>query len=267
MKKAFLYLLLVTPILLGIRCSCDNSVSSASESTGSVRAKVFVDRIGSLAKTSAITLVKAYLELSATGEVTLKDSFDISGISQQTVSKIFPDIKVKTWQAKAWTKDQAGVVIHMDSTTFAVVENDTIDANLNLSAKYSMLVAKFYPISDSSKSAEVWVNGVMVADSVFGKNAPFDTLRLYFDYLPASPSPGTAATISLKVRGDWVDPDTLLWTGQDIVNVISGQDISKTINLAWVGPQVGGVDMTVVIGKVGTVLVDGVVQPRPNSGP
>jgi hypothetical protein len=267
MRRFLLYAFVAAVGLFGGRCSCDNTVSSVDEPTGSVHAKVFVDRIGSLAKAQAISLIKAYLEISAEGEATLKDSFDLSGSGQQTVDRIFADIKVKTWQAKAWTKDQNGTIIHLDSTTFAVVENDTIDANLNLSARYSMLVAKFYPISDSSKSAEVWVNGTLVADSTFGKNAPFDTLRLYFDYLPASPSPGTAATIIMNVRGDWVDPDTLLWTGQDVINVISGQDINRTINLSWVGPQVGGVDMTVVIGKVGTVMVDGVVQPRPNTGP
>jgi hypothetical protein len=238
-----------------------------TEPTGSVHARVFIDRIGSLAKSQAISLTKAYLEISATGEAALLDSFSLSGVGQQTVGRIFSDIKVKTWQAKAWTKDQNGTVIHLDSITFAVVENDTVDASLSLLARYSMLEAKFFPISDSATSAKVIVNGVVVADSVFGKNAPFDTLRLFFDYLPASLSPGTPATIRLDVRGNWVDPDTLLWTGQKVINVISGVDVNDAINLTWVGPQVGGVDMTVIIGRVATVMVNGVVQPRPNTTP
>jgi hypothetical protein len=267
MKKTLLYLLLAMPIFLGVRCSCDDPVSSVNDSSGSVHTKVFIDRIGSLAKTQAISLTKAYLELSAVGEATLKDSFNLLGYSQQTVDQIFSDIKVKTWKAKAWTIDQNGNVIHFDSTTFAVVENDTIDVNLNLSARYSMLEVKFFPISDSATSASVVVNGVVVADSVFGKNATFDTLRLFFDYLPASLSPGTSATIRLDVRGDWVDLDTLLWTGQKVINVISGVDVNDAINLAWVGPQVGGMDMTVIIGRVAAVVVNGVVQPRPNTTP
>jgi hypothetical protein len=44
-------------------------------------------------------------------------------------------------------------------------------------------------------------------------------------------------------------------------------DLNDVINLSWVGPQVGGVDITVFIGKVATVIVDGVVQPRPNTTP
>lgn len=267
-NKIFLCFLIAAPVFFGVRCSCgDNPAASKPEPTGAVYAKVLVGEVGSLAKARAINLAKLYLEISAIGEATLKDSFGLSGSGQQTMERIFSDIKVKTWQAKAWTVDQAGKVIHSDSMTFAVVENDTVDANLNLPAKYSMMVAKFFPISDSATSAKVIVNGVAVADSVFGKNAPFDTLRLFFDYLPASPSPGTPAAIRLDVRGNWVDPDTLLWTGQKTINIISGADINEAINLAWVGPQVGGVDMTVIIGRVAVVIVNGVVQPRPNTAP
>ena len=256
----------VTLCLSAIGCAPQqNPVALEKNPTGTVSAKTFIGSVGSFAKIQAINLTKIYLELTAVGETTLRDSFNLTGSGSQTVERIFSDIKVKTWTAKAWTVDQKGRVIHSDSITFAVVENDTVNANLNLAARYSMMEAKFYPISDSATSAKIIVNGIVVADSVFGKNASFDTLRLFFDYLSASPSPGTSSTIRLDVRGNWVDPDTLLWTGQKVINVISGVDVNDAINLTWVGPQVGGVDMTVIIGRIATVVVNGVVQPRPNT--
>ncbi|MDD4902386.1 MAG: hypothetical protein PHE24_04580 [Patescibacteria group bacterium] len=270
MNKLLSFVLLAAIGVFYNSCSCGKGpTASVAEPTGAISAKIFIGPVGFLAKTqagTAINLTKAYLEIMS-GADTLKDSFDLTGSAQQSKEKIFGDIHVKTWKAKAWTIDQNKKIIHADSTTFAVVENDTVGVNLNLSANYSMFVAKIFPISDSATSVEVYVNGVLVADSVFGKNASFDTLRSYFDYLPASPTPGTSATIKINVRGDWVDADTLLWTGQKVINVISGVDLNESINLAWVGPQVGGVDITVIIGKVATVIVDGVVQPRPNTTP
>ncbi len=265
--------LIVSFLALLAGCSKNNPVSEEATLTGSVNATVYLEKVGSLGKaralgkTSAISLSKGYLLISADGENDLLDSMDLSGSSQQNMNKIFSDIKVKLWKAVAWTVDQNDSIIHKDSTTFTIVENDTVDVNLNLSAKYSMFEARIFPISDSAKNAEVLVNGELVVDSTFGKSSSLDTVKMFFDYLPASPSPGTSVTIKMNIRGDWIDADTLLWTGEKTFDVISGSDLNETIVLNWVGPEVGGADISVVIGKVGTVVVDGEIQPRPNSGP
>jgi len=267
MKKLFLFTFIALVGLFGGRCSCNDPVSSSGEKTGAVSALIVVEKIGGLAKAQAINLAKAYVEISAEGETTLKDSFDLSGSEEQTKKKIFSDIKVKQWKAKAWTKDQIGTVIHSDSVNFTVRENDTVDVSLNLSAKFSMLTATYAPISDSATSCELWVNGVKVADSIFGQNSGLSQVRLNFDYLPASPSPGTPATVEMKIYGKWAGESALLWTGSMVINVISSQDINQTVSLAWVGPQVGGVDIEIVIGRIGTVTAEGNVQPRPNTSP
>jgi hypothetical protein len=226
---------------------------------------VKLGKTGSLAKASEISLDTLMLDLSATGEASIHQDIAVSGHDQQTVNTTIELAAGKTWKAKGWTRDLAGMIVHLDSTTFTVLENDTIDISLSLPARYSMISATFLPISDSAKSCELWLNGAMVADTVFGKNSGFSEVRLEYDYIPASLSPGTANTILLNIRGDWIATDTLLWSGQGVINVISGEDISQTINLAWVGPQVGGGDVSVVIGKVATITVSGQVQPRPNT--
>jgi hypothetical protein len=266
MKNFFLYVTIAAFAMFG-RCSCDknNPAASTDSPTGAIEAKVIIWNVGSLNKTKAISLVKGYLQLSSAGENVRLDSFALAGNSQITIDKIFSDLKVKTWSAKAWSIDSKGMVIHSDSTTFTVIENDTVDVPLSLSAKYEQMPMYIHPISDSAKRVVVAVNGVNVIDTTFGKNSGIDTLKLNYDYLLASPG-GTVNSISMKIYGDWIDSDTLLWTGQDTVLVKSGVDIKKVIPLAWVGPQIGGVDISIIFGFIGTTSVYGTVQPRPNSG-
>ncbi len=267
MKKTIIYGVVAIAGLLGIGCSHkSNPAASAGTRFGSADAVVIVGPVGSLAKTEAIDLSKGYLRLSAAGETTRLDSFTLSGNAQADHEKIFSDLKVKSWQAKAWTVDVKGTVIHSDSVNFTVLENDTVAVTLTLAAKYSQMSGQIYPISDSASECVVWVNGSKVIDTAFGKNSSIDTLKLSYDYLAASVAPGTPDTVVMNVFGDWIDRDTLLWTGHGIVSVVSGVDTSVTIPLAWVGPKIGGADVDLVFGKIGTVTVNGEVQPRPNSG-
>jgi hypothetical protein len=262
-KKFFLFFVVAVIGLLGGRCSCDKGPTASNGlSTGAVEARVDFGTVGSLGKTQVITLVKGYLQLSSVGEPTRNDSCNLTGNSQIQVGKIFSDLKVKTWQLKAWSVDSKGVVIHSDSTTYTVIENDTGIVSLSLAAKCAQMPVQIYPLSDSVKRAVVIVNGAKVIDTIFGKNSGIDTLKLGYDYLLAS-SAGIVNTISMKLYGDWIDQDTLLWTGQDTVLVKSGIDISKIVPLLWVGPKIGGLDITNIFGKIGTVTAYGIVQARP----
>jgi hypothetical protein len=252
-----------------LNCSHHSSPVSVNTATGAVDVKVFIGPVGMLSKAqtsiSGISLAKEYLQLSAVGEPTRLDSFTFSGHSQIELEKIFSDLRVKTWMLKAWTIDALSNVIHSDSSAFTVVENDTVVDSLYLSAKYSEMSAKIYPVSDSAKKCQITVNGALVIDTAFGKNSGIDTLRVMYDYLLASLTPGSSNTVSIKIYGDWIDQDTLLWSGSSTFNVISGVDASIVIPLTWVGPKYGGGDLILVFGRIGTVTVNGVVQPRPNS--
>jgi hypothetical protein len=57
--------------------------------------------------------------------------------------------------------------------------------------------------------------------------------------------------------------DTLLYTGDTLVTPLSGANASYTVTLRWVGPRLppaGRATMTVVLGAVGTVVINGNMQ-------
>ncbi len=265
MRNILLYCLIGAIGVIYSSCSCSKSpTASNGAGYGSVAALINVGPVGSLAKAANIQLREGYLQLSATGQGTRSDSFPLSGNAQVQINKIYADLRVTAtpWNVKAWSVDVNGKVIHSDSTTCTVIENDTVNVTLNLPSKYSQLPVRIFPVSDSMTEVKITVNGVKVADSVFAKNSGFDTLKLAYDYLAASPS-GTLNTILIQAYGDWITQDTLLWSGQDTVTVVSGANIGRLIQLLWVGPKIGGVSISIIYGAIGTVSVDGIVNPRP----
>jgi hypothetical protein len=264
-RNLLLYCLIGAIGVVYSSCSCQKSPTASSGAEyGAVEAMINVGPVGSLEKAANIQLREGYLQLATAGETTRLDSFSLSSNVQVQVSKTYSDLRVTTtpWNIKAWSVDVNGKVIHSDSTTCTIIENDTVKVTLNLPAKYSQLPVRVFPVSDSMTEVKITVNGVKVADSVFAKNSGFDTLKMSYDYLQASPS-GILNTILIQAYGDWITQDTLLWSGQDTVTVISGANISRLIQMLWVGPKIGGVNVAIIYGAVGTVSVDGIVNPRP----
>jgi len=252
--------------------SCDLPTPPVSKDTGSAQVSIVIGKIGALAKKTAIELDTLYVTLSAPGETTIEDKFPISGNSQQTITKTYDNLAslVKTWTLTAVAKDVNGVTIHSGSTSFVVPARDVIPVTLDLAAQYSMLKANFYPIRDSVTRCELLVDAAVVDDSSFAKQSCLgDTVKLAYDYLSASPSPGKAHAIRMDVYGDMWGLDTLLYSGETAIDVISGQNASYTIVLNWVGPSApppGAATMTVVLGAVGTVTINGeIFKPVPDT--
>lgn len=236
---------------------------------GSAAISIQVGRVGSLGKVRNVELKKLYLSLSAPGETTILDSADLSGNSGATVTKDYSNLAslLKTWTLSAETRDANGVVIHSGSTQFIVPARNTIPVTLNLTAKYSILRANYFPIQDSVTRCVLLVNGIQQDDSSFAKQTILgDTVRLSYAYL----NTGVAQRIKLNVYGTMFGFDTLLYTGDTLVTPLAGTNANYSILLKWSGPALppaGEATMRVTIGSVGSVSVDGqLIDPVPTSG-
>jgi uncharacterized protein (TIGR02145 family) len=237
------------------------------EVTGYAQVCVKIGRVGALAKKLAIELDTLFITLSAEGETSVNDKFPISGNTQQTVIKNYTDLaSLKTWTLTAVAKDVNGEVTHTGQTSFEVPKNDSIQITLNLPALYSMLRANFSPIRDSVTACSLSVDGMRLAGAVFTAQSKLgQTVALDYDYLDASPAPGVPHTVRMDVYGVMWGDNVLLYSGERAINVISGVNASYTITLAWVGPAApspGDAVMTVILGTVGTVTIDGGLENR-----
>jgi hypothetical protein len=247
--------------------SCTNSTSTRNNTgdPGSAYLTVTVEKVGTLGKTSAISLNKLYLTLSSPGETTIADTFPLSGIGVQTVAKTYSNLAslIKTWTLHAETRDMNGVVIHSGDTSFIIPAQSTIAITLNLTAKYSMLKANIFPIRDSVTRCALLVDGEIKDDSSFAKQSLLgDTVTLTYDYLQT----GIGQRIKLNVYGTMWGFDTLLYTGDTLITPVAGENENYDLVLRWVGPGLppdGQVDMKVIIGAIGTTTVNGKTEGPP----
>jgi len=258
MKRLFVGLLLSGFFLFSCSKSPNNPVDRSDP--GSANITVEVGKVGVLGKIRNIELSKLYISLTAPGEIPIYDTINLSGNGQQTISKTYSDLAslLKTWTLLAESRDVDGVVIHSGSTQFIVPARNTISVALNLDAKYSMLKANFFPIRDSVTRCELLVDGSKVDDSSFAKQALLgDTVRLSNNYLTT----GISQRVKLDVYGIMWGFDTLLYTGDTAITPLPGINASYTITLRWVGPGPlpGGASMTVVLGAIGTVVINGII--------
>jgi hypothetical protein len=270
MKNFFLYITIAVFAIFGGRCSCDKSNPAAVNSqSGTLDAKIMIGNVGSLGKqtainkTAKISLMKGYVQLSFPGETSIYDTFNLSGNSLIQIDRIFHNLKAGSWKIKASSKDSNGVVIHSDSSSFLIKDNDTTYDTLVLAAKYSNLVLNF-PHSDSAKVYQVSYNGIMIINDTITKGSMVGLLSLSYNYLPASPA-GTSDTIVVNILGDFIQQNILLWNGQGVFNVVSGISFTQAMDLQWYGPAYGDVNSTVKFGEIATVTVTVTPSPRPNT--
>jgi hypothetical protein len=264
-RKYFVYVVVGLIGLFGGRCSCNNKSPTASvdSPTGTLAAKLKVGEIGSLGKRTAINLAEGYMQLTATGQTPRLDSFPLTGGSLALVDRYVANLAVGSWQMKAWSKDVNGVVIHSDSSSFVISNNDTTYDTLDLAANFSNLVLNF-PKSDSTTIYQVWENGRVIVNDTIAKGSLTGPLSRTFDYLPASVA-GTSDTITVKIFGDFVQTNVLLWDGQAVFNVVSGVNVTQVMHLTWRGPAIGDVDMVIKFQAAGKVTITVAPDPRPNS--
>jgi formylglycine-generating enzyme len=136
---------------------------------------------------------------------------------------------------------------------------------LDLDSRFSMLKANFFPIRDSVTRCELLVDGAIVDDSSFAKQSLIgDTVRLAYDYLKTN----VLQHISLYAYGSMWGFDTLLYACDTAIIAQPGVNASYTVILKWVGPgfpPTGSATMTAALGEVGTVVINGNLQPsNPN---
>jgi outer membrane protein assembly factor BamB len=257
MKRLFVGLLLSGFILFSCSRSPNNPVDR--NDPGSANVTVNVGSVGALAKQLDISFSRLTISLSAPGEITILDTFPISGNTQTTVSKTYNNLaSLKTWTLTATSFDTKDSIIHSGTTTFNVLPRQTVTVPpLVLDSRYSMLKANFFPIRDSVTRCELLIDGSLKASVSFPKQSRLgDTVKLAFDYLYTN----VLQRIKLDVYGDMWGFDTLLYTGDTAITPLPGINASYAVTLRWVGPHLpppGQATMTVVLGEVGTIVING----------
>jgi hypothetical protein len=246
----------------------------AAEADGAVKTTLLLGKVGALAKTSTIDLRKLILEAvsSATPADTVRDTATVSGNSSVTVLRTLTLKPLRNWVINAKTLDAKDSVVHQGSTaSFFVKPADTSAVSLNLTSRFAMYQANFNTLPDSISSSAsgtgkdklnlkrmvLKVDGVIKADSLLpsGYFAAGANVSLYFDYI----TPGSH-TVTLEAYGDLHSYIGLLYSGSSTFSVSAGADDTRSVTLNWVGPTTGTGTLTVTLGKVGKVIVNGSVS-------
>jgi hypothetical protein len=232
-----------------------------------------------LAKSATITLDKLVIVFTSSALDTIRDTIttgttpalNATSTTQQTVAKYYNLATARSWKALVTIRDTRDSVIHRDSTTTAVLQaSDTAEISLTLASRFTMYQARFLTIPDSIGSATAGtgkqklylnrlvfkIDGVTVRDSLVSP-AYFTagaTHTLTYDYV--SPGSHSMQMLAYGPMNSW-DVANPLYSGSTTVNVGAGVDTTVTVNLSWVGPTSGGGNLSVTIGKVGTVTANG----------
>jgi len=228
--------------------------------TGSADVTLTVGRIGILSKAAAsasIALCSLRVNLTASGEAPVNWATPISGTGALTVVHSFSGLAAKVWLLSAETRDTRNVPIHAGLSSFSVLRKSTVSVNVPLAPKYSMIVAKFFPVRDSVNRCILIIDGTTRGDSTFAKQSHVgDTIPLGYDYLTT----GATHSISMRARGAMWGIDTLLYSGDTSVTVVPGVSAAFRVTLRWVGPAnppPGQANMVVTMGTLGTVTIEG----------
>lgn len=262
---------LMSALLLG---ACGSNPTSAegkrpaSGMEGAVRSTVVLGKVGVLSKTAAINLQKVRFTLVSSAGDTVRDSSAVSGNAQVTLNRVFTLKPLRTWVLSAKSYDAKDSVVHSGSTaSFQVNPGDTAEVSLPLTSRFTMYQASFLSLPDSIASSVAGTNkdklnlnrvvlkvdGVVKADSVVaGWFAANQAVNLYFDYI----TPG-AHDVTLEAYGVLHDYTGVLYSGTASFNVSAGVDETRAVTLSWVGPTTGAGKLTVVLGRVGQVVVNG----------
>ncbi|MDQ3000951.1 MAG: hypothetical protein M3Y08_06785 [Fibrobacterota bacterium] len=276
-KSAFVKTLiaLMAPVFFA---NCGQSPASSAggvlptgDADGTVKSTIILGKVGVLSKSSAINLNKLVLLAvsSATPADTVRDTVSVSGSDAVTVLRTLTLKPLRNWTVSAKTLDLKDSVIHSGTTaSFLVRPADTTAVSLNLTSRFTMYQANFNTLPDSISSTTsgtgqaklnlnrvvLKVDGIIKVDSVLasGYFSGNQNVSLYFDYI----TPGSH-TVTLEAYGVLNSYSGMLYSGASSFSVAAGNDETKAVTLNWVGPTTGTGKLTVVIGKVGKVIVNG----------
>ncbi len=268
-----LLLALIAPVFFA-NCGQSPAGPSASNYQGSnatVKSTILLGKVGTLSKTSTINLQKLIVTAisSASPADTVHDTTMVSGNSALTVLRVLTLAPLRNWTINAKTLDSKDSIIHSGSTaSFFVKPADTAAVTLNLTSRFAMYEANFNTLPDSISSSVsgtgkdklnlnrvvLKVDGVIKSDSVLasGYFAANQTVKVFFDYI----TPGSH-TVTLEAYGALHTYSGILYTGASTFTAVAGVDDTKSISLGWVGPTTGTGKLTVTLGKVGKVTING----------
>jgi hypothetical protein len=230
---------------------------------------VILGKVGALGKTNTINLAKLIITgtSSATPPDTFKDTTAVSGNTQVTVTRNYTLKPLRSWTLTAKTVDAKDSIIHSGSTaSFYVKPADTASISLNLSSRFAMYQANFNSLPDSISAATgtgkdavkikrvvMKLDGAIRADSSAATQfAGGQSVSVFFDYVGI----GSHGVI-LEAYGELNGFSGLLYSGTTTFSVSAGTDDTKAVSLGWVGPTTGTGKLSVVIGKVGKVTLNG----------
>lgn len=259
----------VAPNVAGVQ---DGDLDKALEKgNGAVKSTIILGKVGALRKGAAVSLKKLYVMAvsSAAPADTVIDSAAISGNDAATVTRTLTLKPLRNWVVSARTLDQKDSVIHSGaSSSFFVKPADTAAVSLNFSSRFAMYQANFNTLPDSIHSTQAGtgkdklylnrmvlkIDGQARSDSVLvgGYFAGGQNVGIYFDYI----TPG-AHTVNLEAHGVLHGYTGILYTGSTTFSVAPGVDDTRAVTLDWVGPTTGTGKLTVNLGKVGKVIVNG----------
>ncbi|MDB5048776.1 MAG: hypothetical protein JWO30_1847 [Fibrobacteres bacterium] len=246
------------------------SAVSSEDAGGVVHSTILLGKVGALGKTSTINLSKLILTAvsNATPADTVRDTALVSGNAAVTVVRSLTLKPLRNWTLSAKTVDALDSVIHSGTTaSFFVKPADTTAVSLNLASKYSMYQANFNSLPDSIASTTgagkdklnvkrvvLKVDGVVKDDSIMttGYFAGGQNVSVYFDYVGVG-----SHTVTLEAYGDLHTYSGILYTGTASLTVDAGNDATQSVTLGWVGPTTGTGKLSVTLGKVGKVIVNG----------
>jgi hypothetical protein len=270
----------MAPVCL-LHCGATPNVASADpdgqvpgeETNGAVKTTLLLGKVGVLSKSATINLQKLILTAvsTATPPDTVRDTATVGGNDAVTVLRTLTLKPLRNWTVTAVTKDARDSVIHSGTTaSFYVKPADTAAVSLNLTSRFAMYQANFNTLPDSIASSTsgtgkdklnlnrvvLKVDGVIRGDSVLasGYFPAGANVSLYFDYI----TPGSH-TVTLEAYGALHSYTGLLYSGSSTFTVAAGNDDTRAVTLGWVGPNTGTGKLTVTLGKVGKVIVNGTV--------
>jgi hypothetical protein len=270
------FIALVAPAFL-LACGANPNIASVDkdpvvdEANGAVKSTIILGKVGALSKSSAINLSKLVLEAvsSATPADTVRDTASVSGNDAVTVLRTLTLKPLRNWVVSAKSLDAKDSIIHQGSSaSFFVKPADTSAVSINLTSRFAMYQANFNTLPDSISSATsgtgkdklnlnrlvLMVEGVIKSDSVLASTffAGGANVSLYFDYI----TPGSH-TVTLEAYGALHTYSGILYSGSSTFSVAAGNDDTRAVTLNWVGPTTGTGKLTVTLGKVGKVIVNG----------
>jgi hypothetical protein len=280
MNKTFLFRLLLAAYAALVLLHCGAAPTGNTPEGGGGGAKfdgparftVSLGKVGVLSKASAISLKRLVLTAvsSATPADTVRDTVSLSGTADAvTVQRLVKLKPLLNWTVKAKTLDQRDSVIHQgDSPAFSVKPGDTAEVKLTLASRFSMYQAVFTNLPNSIGTNQAGtekmgvninklvlkIDGQVKKDTVLatGYFQGGQTVTLHYDYV----TPGSH-TVTMEAHGAITGYAGPLFAGGSVFTTAGGVDSAQPVTLNWVGPSTGVEQVTLILGRIGKVTLNG----------